>query len=1213
MVLILLAAPDLMLARDLSFEERVKAQEAIERVYYSHQLGTTERFEQAVPRNLMERRVRTYLKQSAALEKFWNTSVTSEALQRELERIAGATRTPERLQEIYDALGGDPFVIQECFARATLVDRLSRSFFAADAKLHGEARDSDWSQWWRGTQEDLDEHAVRSVAAGLSVLPVPGKKPQHPFPGEGRSGISAGSPGTTDAAAPLDACLQDAWENGSLDDPPFPASHTSAVWTGTEMIVWGGYDPGSSPVYADRGARYDPLTDSWAPTSKTDARAYHTAVWTGSRMLIWGGVGPSNGGELLHTGAAYDPATDSWTPLSTVNDPGPRHAHTAAWTGSRMLVWGGTNVDSLSLGDGRSYDPGTDQWTLIPSSPLVEARSAHTAIWSGTEMIVWGGYHNSDSSRLNTGGRYNPSTNMWLATSTASGLQGRYGHTAVWSGTEMIVWGGGFGDGARYNPANDSWQSMALTDAPSFRHHHVAIWTGARMLIWGGTGDAGLKLNSGARYDPGNDSWTAMSSSNAPSPRLYHVAVWSGAQMVVWGGEGNGGVSLETGGRDDPVADAWTATATQPLRPPAGPAVWTGSLLVTWTGTSQGVSLTPAVGARYDPLTDSWSGITTSGAPTSRLNHTAIWTGSKMVIWGGRGSISNNIYINDGGRYDPIGDSWLPTSIVGQVPVARASHTAVWTGIRMLVWGGYNVPFQAAVDLNSGGSYDPAGDTWTALSTTDAPAARSNHTAIWTGTKMIIYGGGRPNSPLNSGGIYNPAGDSWTETSQVGAPSPRVDNTNVWTGARMMIWGGKTAGFPSVLLNTGGTYDPATNSWSMTSPNGAPLARTRHSGVWTGSNVVIWGGFVDEPGGSASTRTGAAYNPATDRWFPTSLQNAPAGMSDHAAVWADSGMIVWGGPNPGGGRYVVDQGPDLDNDFYPVCAEDCDDTDPLIYPGAAEICNSVDDNCNAQIDEGFDGDGDGFTSCGGDCNDSSAAVNPSAGELCNGVDDNCNNAIDEGFPDGDADGYALCKDCNDANSAVHPGAAEICNGIDDNCNTQVDEGFADLDSDGFSFCVDCNDGDATVHPGASEFCNLVDDNCDTNIDEGFDQDGDGVSVCSSDCNDADPNSWDLPFEVPDLVSQQTSPLTWSWFDEAPFIGPGVSYQVPSGTLGPGSGINFQSANCLGTTAVPEFVDARPDPPISSSYWYLVRARNSCGVGTYGVNSLGMERLVPACP
>src|SRR5213596_3540770 len=75
--------------------------------------------------------------------------------------------------------------------------------------------------------------------------------------------------------------------------------------------------------------------------------------------------------------------------------------------------------------------------------------------------------------------------------------------------------------------------------------------------------------------------------------------------------------------------------------------------------------------------------------------------------------------------------------------------------------------------LNSGGRYDPSTDSWTATSTTNAPEARYYHTAIWTGNRMVVWGG-QGTTYLNTGGRYNPSTDSWTATSTTNAPTVRV-------------------------------------------------------------------------------------------------------------------------------------------------------------------------------------------------------------------------------------------------------------------------------------------------------------------------------------------------------------------------------------------------------------------------------------------------------
>ena len=90
---------------------------------------------------------------------------------------------------------------------------------------------------------------------------------------------------------------------------------------------------------------------------------------------------------------------------------------------------------------------------------------------------------------------------------------------------------------------------------------------------------------------------------------------------------------------------------------------------------------------------------------------------------------------------------------------------------------------------------------------------------------------------------------------------------------------------------------------------------------------------------------------------------------------------------------------DSDGDGWSVDCNDCNDADPTVNPGAAEICNGADDNCNGTIDEGFDADADGFTVCGGDCNDADATVNPAATEVCaDGIDNDCDGLIDEDCP-----------------------------------------------------------------------------------------------------------------------------------------------------------------------------------------------------------------------
>src|SRR6266705_1602447 len=104
----------------------------------------------------------------------------------------------------------------------------------------------------------------------------------------------------------------------------------------------------------------------------------------------------------------YDTGTDSWESTTTTNAPAARSAHTAVWTGSEMIVWGGQGQDQLPLDTGGRDSPGANSWTATSISNAPDARYSHTAVWTGSEMIVWGGY--GLSLFLDTGGKYNAVT-----------------------------------------------------------------------------------------------------------------------------------------------------------------------------------------------------------------------------------------------------------------------------------------------------------------------------------------------------------------------------------------------------------------------------------------------------------------------------------------------------------------------------------------------------------------------------------------------------------------------------------------------------------------------------------------------------------------------------------------------------------------------------------------------------------------------------------
>ena len=129
---------------------------------------------------------------------------------------------------------------------------------------------------------------------------------------------------------------------------------------------------------------------------------------------------------------------------------------------------------------------------------------------------------------------------------------------------------------------------------------------------------------------------------------------------------------------------------------------------------------------------------------------------------------------------------------------------------------------------------------WVPGAVSNSPPARFSHTAVWTGSEMIVWGGYSDIAPSNDGGRYNPVANSWTALPTTGAPAGRYYHTAVWTGSEMIVWGGR--GDTSRYFNDGGRFSPAANSWTTVPTNGAPAARYGHTAVWTGSEMIAWGG-----------------------------------------------------------------------------------------------------------------------------------------------------------------------------------------------------------------------------------------------------------------------------------------------------------------------------------------------------------------------------------
>ena len=728
-------------------------------------------------------------------------------------------------------------------------------------------------------------------------------------------------------SAPSSSCTNDTWAptgGPPSTTPPSPRRLFTMIWTGAEMIVWGGDAFG--PV-TNTGGRYNPATASWIPTSTTGAptpRSDHTAVWTGTRMVIWGGTESPPG---TSTGGQYNPTSDTWTTTSQTNQPASRGGHTAVWSGTQMLVWGGVAGAGIPTSTGGRYDPATDTWSAM-STPGLAGRWLHSSIWTGTQMIVYGGRDAPGPAQpFGDGGRYDPVTDGW--STFYAPFIARRSHTAVWDGSGMIVWGGdnnhgnAYGDGFRFVPATGSFSAVSTVSATP-RTNHVAVWTGNEMIVWGGWPGVPNPLTAtGARYRPDVDAWVGTTTSGAPVARIDHQAVWVSTRMIIWGGD-NGGV-FDTGGVYC-ACRGWTsdadgdghgnlnltpATTCDGTRPPglfaygdcndSNPAIHPGAFDGNCNNVDEDCDLV-ADDDYVAPIHSCGLGVCMQTGPIVCVSGQLQ---DQCIPGPQEESVDLTCDARDGDCDGPVDedylavpDSWTATPAS---PEAAFGLAAVWSGSELLAWSGS----QNGNLLDFGQRYSPATNSWDVFYDPLGLEPRQGHSAVWTGDSMILWGGEDGFQYFADGDEFHPASGQWDMVDNTSAPVPRSGHTAVWTGSTMIVWGGRNE---ESFLRDGGVYEPTSPFWAATRLTGAPTARTGHTAVWTGSRMVVWGGLGGSPGSPLPLATGSRYNPGTDSWSATSTTGAPSARSGHTAIWTGTQMIVWGGTGASGlladgGRY----------------------------------------------------------------------------------------------------------------------------------------------------------------------------------------------------------------------------------------------------------------------------------------------------------------------
>ncbi|MEE8464494.1 MAG: Ig-like domain-containing protein [Gammaproteobacteria bacterium] len=350
----------------------------------------------------------------------------------------------------------------------------------------------------------------------------------------------------------------------------------------------------SGGALVDGAATFGNFTAKFTPSLALD----HNEVYT---ARLGGAIADQAGNPI--TPLAWSFRTElapegNWAPIATPANLNGRTGHRAVWTGSEMIVWGGFNWDGpvfpffQLLTDNGRYDPALDQWRSVSTIDAPRKRLQHSATWTGTEMIIWGGVLDRCASidclfSTNTGGRYNPATDTWTPMSTV--------------GTAMSA------DGAIYDPVTDVWSALPTQDAPDpargLMRKASVVWTGADMLVWSPsddfiqdpeTGDfTRVFLSKTRRYSSVRNQWTTVV--EACDPQATPKAAWLNGRLLSWSPEYSKGQSY------DERRDVWLPIRSYPGAPATGATVViAGNSVIVWGGstgtktyTNMGYRLTP--------------------------------------------------------------------------------------------------------------------------------------------------------------------------------------------------------------------------------------------------------------------------------------------------------------------------------------------------------------------------------------------------------------------------------------------------------------------------------------------------------------------------------------------------------------------------------------------------------------------------------------------
>jgi hypothetical protein len=394
--------------------------------------------------------------------------------------------------------------------------------------------------------------------------------------------------------------------------------------------------------------------------------------------------------------------------------------------------------------------------------------------------------------------------------STTSAPRGTASPNLFWTGTELYLYDAAYGAAGLFDPCTNAWRT-----SPAPLGFSAFPFPAANKILFFAPTPAKLEA-----FDYRQNQELSLSFAGA-SQASYATMVSTGSKLIVWGGV------IVTSAPDAGARAAGTQT-----------------------------------GAVYDLATDAWTAMSTKGAPAARVAPGA-WTGSQLAIWGGHSA-------------DPS------STDAGSVNCAG---------------GGYFNKAWGCLQYGDGALYDPARDLWTPMAATGAPKPRFDHVLLWTGDRVLVWGGGEQGLPdpalgslaeqcLSDGGLYDPVTLTWTAVAASSVSSQHC------LGGFWRLWTGDYLAIGSYSVS-GWLYDPHSNSWSTLDPPGLPGAdpyRSCEVSLTTQAGALVAVCTVD------SVRTVVLRLPGEKAWrsypLPSDVVTGPH------VLWTGRRLFVWGGQIP---------------------------------------------------------------------------------------------------------------------------------------------------------------------------------------------------------------------------------------------------------------------------------------------------------------------------